>query len=225
MTKKDNVKENLIEASIRLFLAKGYAGATTNEIADSAGVSKGGLYWYFKSKEDILGAILDRYSNEYIEEITRRVNGCSGDFVTKFKMFYKFSSEFGRDNRELLLAFTLLLMEFAGSGTELERRMKRINNTFILIIQKMLEDGIREGTVGKDINAAIYARFCASTLVGSLVQWYLGNWAYENDPAYDRRHALIQRDALLKAVLSVEPSTTSGSIKRKSRARRDRRAL
>ena len=225
MSKKENVKEKLIQASMRLFLAKGYAGATTNEIADSAGVSKGGLYWYFKSKEDILGAILDRYSNEYIEEIRRRVNGYSGDFVTKFKMFYKFSSEFGRDNRELLLAFTLLLMEFAGSGTELERRMKRINNTFILIIQKMLEDGIREGTVGKDINAAIYARFCASTLVGSLVQWYLGNWAYENDPAYDRRHALIQRDALLKAVLSVEPSTTRGSIKGKSRARRDRRAL
>jgi AcrR family transcriptional regulator len=224
MSKKDNVKEKLIQASIRLFLAKGYAGASTNEIAESAGVSKGGLYWYFKSKEDIIGAILDRYCDELIEEITKKVNDCRGDFVAKFKMFYKFITEFGRDNRELLLAFTALLVEFADSGTELEKRMKQINNSFILIIQKLLEDGIREGTVGREIDAGIYARFYASALIGSQIEWYLGNWAYENDPTYDRRHAIIQRDALLKAVLSVEPSPTRGSIKVKSRGQRDRRA-
>ena len=218
MVKKDDVKDKLIQASIRLFLSKGYAGASTNEIAASAGVSKGALYWYFKSKEDILGAILDLYCDGFIEEIERKVNGWSGDFVTKFKMFYKFTTEFGRDNRELLLAFTVLLIEFAGSGTELEKRMKRVNNSFTLIIQKLLEDGIRDGTVGKEIDAAFYARFYASALVGSQLQWYLHNWAYENDPAYDKRHAIMQRDALLKVVLSAETSATRGSSKVNSRS-------
>jgi AcrR family transcriptional regulator len=223
MNKKDDVKEKLIQASIKLFLAKGYAGASTNEIADSAGVSKGALYWYFKSKEDILDAILDRYRDGLIEEIQRKVNGCSGDFVDRFKMFYKFITEFGRDNRELLLAFTLLLMEFAGSGTELEKRMKRMNSSLIITIQKMLEDGIREGTVDRDIDAAIYARFFTSTLVGSQLQWYLGNWSFESDPAYDRRHALIQREALLKTVLSEERSAKRESVKAKSCPLRKRR--
>jgi TetR/AcrR family transcriptional regulator len=140
MNKKDDVKERLIQVSIKLFLSKGYAGATTNEIASSAGVSKGALYWYFKSKEDILSAILDRYCDEFMEGTTKKVNGCSGDFITKFKMFYKFTTEFARDNRELLLAFTALLIEFAGTGTELEKRMKEVHNSYTLIIQRLLEE-------------------------------------------------------------------------------------
>jgi len=218
MNKKDDVKERLIQVSIKLFLGKGYAGATTNEIAGSAGVSKGALYWYFKSKEDILGAILDRYCDEFMEGITKKVNGCSGDFITKFKMFYKFTTEFARDDRELLLAFTALLIEFAGTGTRLEKRMKGINNRYVLIIQKLLEDGIRDGTVGKEIDAAIYAQFFASALMGSLFQWYLGSSVHKNDPAYNKRHAIVQRDALLKVVLPGESCETSGSAKTGTRA-------
>ena len=222
MNKKDDVKEKLLEASIRLFLTKGYAGGTTNEIARSAGVSKGALYWYFKSKEDILSAILDRYCDEFMEGATKKVNGCSGDFVTKFKMFYKFTTEFARDNRELLLVFTALLIEFAGTGTKLEKRMKGINNSYIRIIQKLLEDGIRDGTVGKEIDSVIYARFFASALMGSLFQWYLGNWT-ANDPDYNRSHAIMQRDALLKVVLSGNSSATRVPGKANARGRRDRK--
>jgi AcrR family transcriptional regulator len=221
---RDDVKEKLVEASIRLFLRKGYAGTAVNEIASSAGVSKGGLYWYFKSKEAVVEAILDRYRDQFIEEITKKVNGCSGDFATKFRAFYKFTTEFARDNRELLLVFTALLIEFAGTGTELEKRMKEVHNSYTFIIQRLLEEGIRKGDVGIEIDPVIYARFFSSALVGSQLQWYLGNWAYyENDPAYDRRHALIQRDALLKVVLSKESSATSGSIKVKPRGWRHTR--
>jgi AcrR family transcriptional regulator len=221
MDNRDDVKEKLVEASMRLFLRKGYAGTTVNEIATSAGVSKGGLYWYFKSKEAVIEAILDRYRYQFIEEITKKVNGCSGDFATKFRAFYKFSTEFARDSRELLLVFTALLIEFAGTDTELEKRMKEVHNSYTLIIQRLLEEGIRKGEVGKEIDPVIYARIFTSALVGSQLQWYLGDWG---DPVYNRRHALIQRDALLKVVLSEEPSATSGSIKVKPRGRRHRRA-
>lgn len=224
MNKKDDVKEKLLDASIRLFLTRGYAGATTNEIVRSAGVSKGALYWYFKSKEEILGAILDRYCDEFMEGISEKVNGCKGDFITKFKMFYKFTTEFARDNRELLLGFTALLIEFAGTGNELEKRMKGINNSYILTIRKLLQDGIRDGTVRKEIDPVICAQFFASAFMGSLLQWHLSSSAHKNDPTYNRRHAIMQRDALLKVVLSGESSATSGSIKVKPRGGRHRRA-
>jgi AcrR family transcriptional regulator len=201
MNKKDNVKEKLLQASIRLFVTKGYAGGTTNEIARSAGVSKGALYWYFKSKDDIVSAILDRYCDEFMEGITKRVNGCSGDFITKFKIFYKFTAEFARDNGELLLVFIALLTEFANTGTELEKRMKEINDNYILIIQKLLEGGIRDTTVGKEIDPAFYAQFFAGTLMGSFFQYLLHAPEYNNDPAYPRRLYTMERDALLKVVL------------------------
>jgi len=48
------VKERIIDAGIRLFLAKGFAGTTTKELTDAAGVAKGTLYWHFTSKDRIL---------------------------------------------------------------------------------------------------------------------------------------------------------------------------
>jgi AcrR family transcriptional regulator len=43
--------ETLLEAAAPVFVREGYARATTNRIADAAGVSVGSLYQYFPSKD------------------------------------------------------------------------------------------------------------------------------------------------------------------------------
>jgi AcrR family transcriptional regulator len=206
MKKKDDVKEKILQESIKLFLARGFSGSATNELVRLAGVSKGALYWHFKDKEDILNHILDRYTDTFIKEAIRTVNDCTGNFSDKFRQFYRFTSEFSRDNRELLLAVTTLLVEFAGTGSELERRMKEINIQYTMIIQKLIEDGIKEGTVRKEIDPVIYSRFIASALMGSHIQWYLYISSYEDDPAFNRQHAIIQRNELLNILLSKDSS-------------------
>jgi AcrR family transcriptional regulator len=223
MNSKDDLKEKLVEASIGLFLKKGYAGTTVNEIATFAGVSKGGLYWYFKSKEEIIDAILDRYHDRFVEVVTGKVKDYDGDFATKFRAFYRFSTEFARDNRELLLVFITLLVEFAGTGTELERRMKQIHEAYTYAIQSLLEGGIRDGAVVEEIDPVIYSRIFSSTLVGSQLQWYLGDWGNGSDPDYGKRHAITQRDALLKLVLSPNSSTTGKAIKKADRGDQHRK--
>jgi AcrR family transcriptional regulator len=75
--KEDNLKERLLDVSINLFLSKGFAGATTMEIVRLAGVSKGALYWHFKNKEDIVGSILDKYCDEFLEEAIRKITAMS----------------------------------------------------------------------------------------------------------------------------------------------------
>jgi AcrR family transcriptional regulator len=208
--KSDDLKEKILQESIKLFLAKGFWGSSTNELVHLAGVSKGTLYWYFENKNDILHKILDRYCDDFIEGAKREINACSGDFPDRFKIFYKFISEFGRDRRELLLVFTALLIEFAGTDCDMEKRMKKINDQFNLIIQKLIEGGIQDGTVRKDIDPVIHSRFIGGTLMGSHLQWFLYLSSYENDPVYNRKHALIQRKELLKILLSEHPLSTEG---------------
>jgi AcrR family transcriptional regulator len=198
--KAENSRERLLNVSIRQFLKKGYSGATTMEIARLAEVSKGALYWHFKSKEDILSAILDRYNDEFILKAIKRVDDVSGDFTTKFRMFYKFSTEFARENKELLLIFITMLTEFADTGGDMERRLKDINEQYILIIQRLIEDGKEDGTVGREIDPVIYARFVGSSMVGSHLQWHL----HTDDDSLARRHAILQREALIKIVLSSD---------------------
>jgi len=55
-------KRKLVDAGVRLMRAKGYNATTVDEICSAAGVTKGGFFHYFKSKEDIAKAALDRFS-------------------------------------------------------------------------------------------------------------------------------------------------------------------
>ena len=50
----------LLDAAENLFADKGYEAASLREIAGAAGIREPGLYNYFRSKEDLYGAVLDR---------------------------------------------------------------------------------------------------------------------------------------------------------------------
>ncbi len=51
-------RAQLIKAAHKVFAKKGYAGATTAEIAKAANLTKGALYFHFKNKEDIFFAVI-----------------------------------------------------------------------------------------------------------------------------------------------------------------------
>jgi AcrR family transcriptional regulator len=51
-------RQAIVEAAIGVFAQHGFDAATTDDIARAARLSKGGLYWHFKSKDDILATIL-----------------------------------------------------------------------------------------------------------------------------------------------------------------------
>ena len=88
----------LLEATTRILVKEGYDRASTNRIAELAGVSIGSLYQYFPSKEALVAAVIDRHQQE-ISEVTRSalvkaaarpiglvVESNSGDSVETFRI-------------------------------------------------------------------------------------------------------------------------------------------
>ncbi len=61
----------IIAVARQIFFEKGYEKATTREISERAGISKAALYYHFKSKEDILFAIVNQASDELINNMKR----------------------------------------------------------------------------------------------------------------------------------------------------------
>ena len=59
----------IMQAARRLFLEKGVASTTIEQITSRAKVAKGTFYLYFSSKEDVLAALADRYGDELLEQI------------------------------------------------------------------------------------------------------------------------------------------------------------
>ncbi len=54
-------KEKLLDAAQRLMLAKGFVATTVDEICDEASLTKGSFFHYFKSKDHLGQAVLDRF--------------------------------------------------------------------------------------------------------------------------------------------------------------------
>ena len=54
----------ILDVSMRLFTEQGYEHTTIQDIVDALGMSKGAIYHHFKSKEDILDKLTDRYYDE-----------------------------------------------------------------------------------------------------------------------------------------------------------------
>ena len=82
--RKDDVRELIIKATEDLLQTKKISDISLAEIADCAGISKGTLYYHYKSKNDILFDITDRYLDEQYEnlvawvEILKRTPPCTG---------------------------------------------------------------------------------------------------------------------------------------------------
>jgi len=69
-------REAVIEAATRLIHLKGYQSTTLDDVLSASGVGKGNFYHYFKSKEDLGFAILDRVIDSFI---TRGIEPCFAD--------------------------------------------------------------------------------------------------------------------------------------------------
>ena len=67
----------LVEATARILVKEGFDTASTNHIAEVAGVSVGSLYQYFPTKEALVAAVVERHQ----EEITQTVRGELADVL------------------------------------------------------------------------------------------------------------------------------------------------
>ena len=75
----DERRPQIIEAAIQVFLRKGYRKASMPEIARQAGLSIGGVYWYFKSKDEIIAAILERIFDQDFSALTELLGAGAPD--------------------------------------------------------------------------------------------------------------------------------------------------
>jgi len=76
--RKEARPHELLEAALELFVEKGFAATRAEEVAQRAGVSKGTLYLYYPSKEELLKAVIAHYLGARIANTAQQVDQYRG---------------------------------------------------------------------------------------------------------------------------------------------------
>ena len=94
-------RAELLAAGQALFLAKGIAGTSLDDITQRAGVSKGLFYLYFPSKEDLVLALREQFSRELAARMRAAIEAAPGGWTGRLDACVRAGFEGYRDLHDL----------------------------------------------------------------------------------------------------------------------------
>ena len=145
MTKKkpkEKRVEEIVKAFVEEFLDKGYDRTSMEAVAQRAGISKGGLYFHFKSKEQILlqaNVQLNSPVNEMMEEARRKSRASEG-LAWYIKSYLEYWQEHRKEIIFLIMSMTKML-----DSPEYMRMYKNYINKYIAFFKSLYQQGIASG--------------------------------------------------------------------------------
>jgi|TARA_A100001388_G_scaffold254864_1_gene218911 AcrR family transcriptional regulator len=137
-------QDRILEGALSVFKEKGLEGATMDQIASAAGFGKATLYYYFKSKEEVLSAILvDGWQNiwESLEPVIAEEGSPRKTFVN---VLIKIAEN--AQNRPGLFEFLFNVPKAIKLD---DQPWKDYQHKLYAIIQGLLEDGVKQGEFPK----------------------------------------------------------------------------
>lgn len=137
-------RNELIDCAQALFLTKGYEGTTVADIIARAGVSKGGFYHHFLSKEDLLDALIARMTRQAIADAEDVLGDPSLDALTKLNRFLVRSQQWKLQSAPALRTIVAVLMK-PENALLYQRMIRSAVSAIAPVLSQIVEDGIREG--------------------------------------------------------------------------------
>jgi AcrR family transcriptional regulator len=157
--------EVLLEAAFQVFSLKGYRNTRLEEVAEAAGVTKGAIYYYFDSKEDLLRRAVERRHRAIFGEIEEALEREDAPASAKIRLALRrvwqhwTEPSWGQAFRlvvgQLSVEFPALFRTWAEEGPIQGYRM----------VRGLIETGIRGGEFRPDVDSEAAARLVVSGLL------------------------------------------------------------
>ncbi len=160
-------RAQILEAAIQAFTEKGFGDATMDDIVARAGLSKGTLYWYFESKDELINSIVGYI---FERELAHAQQVVQGEERSREKLLV--TLEMVTASFEQMQPIMPILMEYWA----MMMRDERIRNTiggyyqeFYEFLRPIIRQGVERGEFHTpDVDAAVYALVALAEGMGIL---------------------------------------------------------
>ncbi|BBO69952.1 hypothetical protein DSCA_38820 [Desulfosarcina alkanivorans] len=166
--KGELTRRNIIEKSLQLFSVKGYYNTSISDVLQATGLTKGGLYCHFKSKEDVWRAVYDdavavwksvvfkdtRSVADPMQRIERTIENVLIDYL-------------GREVFDGGCFFVNMLVELSGQSDTMGRRILKGFVGFSKLFQSWLTEAESAGLLKPGLDYREISNFLVITLNGA----------------------------------------------------------
>ncbi|KGX92031.1 TetR family transcriptional regulator [Pontibacillus halophilus JSM 076056 = DSM 19796] len=185
------LREKVIQSSLELFAEKGFHRVSVNEIVQHCGVSKGGFYHYFKSKDELLYVIHDTFITYVLEKAqlavlnnthpTYQLHAIIHSFVKVFDLYQLHISVFYQESIYLTSPF--------------EERIKEKRDRFKDLLLAVIKNGQQQDQFRTDLPPQI-ATMSILGMVNWTYKWYSRDGEKSIDEIADYFYEFISRALL-----------------------------
>ncbi len=136
-------RKYILDTARKVFVEKGFQSVTMKDIVEACEISRGGLYLYFESTEQILLEVLRMEADETDDVFTERIaqGDTAADILTLFLKEQKKELLRKKDN----LTVAVYEYFFVHKSTDKENMLRRRFDAGVMVIEKLIEAGISSG--------------------------------------------------------------------------------
>lgn len=173
----------ILDLAVRVFLQRGYDGASLDDIARAAGITKASIYYHVRGKEELLARGTGRAFDALFAALKERESN-SGPAVQRLRHIVRRTVEI----MVAMLPEVALLLRVRGN-TRAERRIVERRREFDRLIGSYVARAQRAGDLRRDVDPRLATRLLFGML-NSITEWY-------------RRGGELDADAVATAVFKV----------------------
>lgn len=160
--------QDILEAAEKIFFTKGYESATMNEIARAAELGKGTIYLYFKGKDDVHRAIVEK-GMDILFDLIRSATNANASGMSRLETVWDSFMRFRTDYPNYCNAFIHYETKRRGDHEPGDSDVRMNKYKVINFMIAAIEAGRADGSVRSDIKAADMTLMLWAQMTGAIM--------------------------------------------------------
>jgi len=174
-------RDRLLDAAELVFSEKGVSRTSLSDIAESAGASRGAIYWHFKNKSDLFNAMMDRTSLPLEDALRQDEGGIAQDPLAELQRgILGAMKKIATDERTCrVFEIATLKVEYVDELMAVKARHLQCYVDSVSRMQRWLEDAAIRQSTPLQMSSAMAAQGLHSLVVGLIHTWLLAPASFD----------------------------------------------